>query len=72
MHYSGYSARVEHDTDASLYHGEIAGIRDVVTFQAKTLDELEAAFRASVDDYLAFCASRGEEANPPPTLKIDG
>lgn len=71
MNYSGFSARIERDTDASLYHGEVAVIRDVVTFQATTLEELEVAFRDSVDDYLAFCAGRGEEPNPPPTLKSD-
>jgi hypothetical protein len=29
-------------------------IHDLVSFQATTLDELDAAFRDSVDDYLAF------------------
>ena len=72
MIYKGYSAASDYDRDASLYHGEVAGVRDVVTFQAATLEELEAAFRESVDDYLAFCASRGEEPNQPPTLIADG
>jgi len=61
MQYKGYSGKVEYDGDANILHGEVLGIRDVVTFQAKSVDELQKAFRESVDDYLAFCKQRGEE-----------
>ena len=39
--------------------------RDVITFQGRSVDEIEAAFRESVDDYLAFCAERGERLDKP-------
>ena len=32
---------------------------------AESADELEAAFHESVDDYLAFCAERGEAPDKP-------
>ena len=35
--------------------------RDVITFQGTSVKDLELAFRESVDDYLEFCAERGEE-----------
>jgi predicted HicB family RNase H-like nuclease len=72
MQHRAYSAHVNYDRHASRYYGEVAGIRDVVTFQAKTLDDLEAAFRESVDDYLAYCASRGEEPNQPSIRNAGG
>jgi predicted HicB family RNase H-like nuclease len=65
MQYKGYVGRVELDPEASLLHGEIVNIRDVVTFQGRSVDELQAAFRESVDDYLAFCAEREEEPDKP-------
>jgi len=34
-------------------------------FQGTTVDEIEQAFKESVDDYLAFCAERGEEPDKP-------
>lgn len=43
------------DPDTGVYHGEIENLRDVVTFQARTLAELETAFADSVADYEAFC-----------------
>jgi hypothetical protein len=50
-----YVATYAHDPDADLYHGEVTNLRDVVTFQARELAGLEAAFAASVADYEAFC-----------------
>ena len=60
LSYKGYTGIVVFDPEAGLLHGEVAGLRDVVTFQGRSVDEVQAAFEASVDDYLAFCASRGE------------
>lgn len=65
LKHKGYIGHVEYDDDAGLFHGEIVNIRDVVTFQGRTVDELREAFRESVDDYLAFCAERGEEPDKP-------
>jgi predicted HicB family RNase H-like nuclease len=60
MSYKGYIGKVEFDPEAGVLHGEILGMRDVVTFQGEAVKELEQAFRDSVDDYLAFCHERGE------------
>lgn len=65
MEYKGYRARVEFDHDAGVFFGEVEGLRDVVTFEATTVDALTKAFRASVNDYLAMCAERGEEPDKP-------
>lgn len=61
MKYKGYVARVEYDDDAKIFHGEVIGLRDVITFQGKTVEEIEKAFKDSVDDYLAWCKERGEK-----------
>lgn len=63
--YKGYTATVKYDEDALLFHGEVSGIRDVVTFQARTAEELKSAFRESVDDYLALCAEDSVEPQKP-------
>ena len=65
MEYQGYIGMVEFDGEASLFHGEVINTRDVITFQGKSVQELKQAFRASVDDYLAFCEERGEEPVKP-------
>lgn len=65
LQYKGYTGRVEFDDEAGLFHGEVIDLRDVVTFQGTSVEELEGAFRESVDDYLEFCEERGEEPDKP-------
>jgi predicted HicB family RNase H-like nuclease len=65
MTYNGYQAAIEFDDEAELFHGEVAGLRDVITFQGKSVAELKKAFKESVQDYLAFCKERGEEPEKP-------
>ena len=70
MNYKGYIGHVEFDDEAGLFHGEVLDLRDVVTFQGKSVDELSQAFRDSVDDYLEFCEERGEEPDKPFSGKL--
>jgi predicted HicB family RNase H-like nuclease len=65
MTYKGYQARVEMDEEAGLFHGEVINTRDVITFQGRTVRQLKKAFVDSVDDYLEFCAARGEDPEKP-------
>jgi len=65
MKYKNYLAHVQFDEEAEIFHGEIINTRDVITFQGSTVKELKKEFKASVDDYLAFCKKRGEEPERP-------
>jgi len=70
MEYKGYIARVEYDDEAKLFHGQIMNLRDVITFQGRSVKELRKALRDSVDDYVEFCASRGEKPEKPFSGKV--
>ncbi|MBI4319212.1 MAG: type II toxin-antitoxin system HicB family antitoxin [Chloroflexi bacterium] len=65
MEYRGYVAKIEFDDEADVFHGEVMNLRDVITFQGESVAQLRQAFQESVDDYLAFCAERGEEPEKP-------
>lgn len=65
MKYKGYVGHVQYDDEAKIFHGDILGIKDVVTFQGTTVEDIEQAFKDSVDDYLAFCKKRGEQPDKP-------
>jgi predicted HicB family RNase H-like nuclease len=65
MTYKGYVARVEFDDEAEIFYGEVINLRDVITFQGKSVTELKQAFQESVEDYLEFCAQRGEDPGKP-------
>jgi predicted HicB family RNase H-like nuclease len=65
MEYKGYVGRVEFDAQGRIFHGEVANTRDVITFQGASIAELHNAFQSSIDDYLEFCAARGELPDVP-------
>ena len=65
LEYKGYIGKVEIDDEEGLLHGEVINIRDVITFQGTSVAEMQKAFRESVDDYLEFCAQRGESPEKP-------
>ena len=61
LEYNGYIGTVE--AEDGVFVGRVAGLRDVITFEGTSFAEVERAFRDSIDDYLAFCAQRGEPAD---------
>lgn len=65
LKYKGYAGHVEYDDEAKIFHGEVLGIKDVITFQGTTVNEIEQSFKDSVDDYLSFCKKRGEDPDRP-------
>lgn len=65
LQHKGYIGVVEFDDEANIFHGEVLHVNDIITFQGSTVEELRAAFVASVEDYLDFCAVRGEEPSKP-------
>ncbi len=65
MEYKGYLARIDYDGEDHCFHGLVVNIADTVHFEGSTVDELEQAFRDSVDEYIDFCHRRGEEPDTP-------
>lgn len=63
--YKGYLGTIEPDIDSGALFGKLAYIRDLVTYEATTLTQLEKEFRISVDEYLASCEELGRKPNLP-------
>lgn len=70
MEYKGYIGRVQFDEEAEIFHGEVLNLRDVITFQADSVEGLKKEFHESIEDYLEFCKSRGEEPEKPFSGKL--
>jgi predicted HicB family RNase H-like nuclease len=71
MEYKGYCGTVEYDGEEKIFHGDIINTRDVITFQGTTVGDIEAAFRESIDDYLAWCKEEGTEPEKPYSGKFN-
>jgi len=70
LNYKGYAGDIEIDSDANVLYGRVLDIRDLVTFEGETVEEIKQAFKDSVDDYLEFCAELGKEPDKPYSGKL--
>ncbi len=57
MEYKGFIGNVVYDDEARIFHGDVINTKDVITFKGTSVDEIETAFKDSVDDYLSWCKS---------------
>jgi predicted HicB family RNase H-like nuclease len=71
IEYKGYVGAFEYDPDEETFHGRVVNLaKDGITFVGRSVEELKREMAASVDDYLAFCAERGDEPDAPFTGKF--
>jgi predicted HicB family RNase H-like nuclease len=70
MKYRGYAGKAEYDDEAEIFHGEVIGLRDVVTFRGTSVKELQKSFRESIDDYLAFCKKMNKAPDMPASGRL--
>jgi predicted HicB family RNase H-like nuclease len=69
LKYKGYiGGRIEYDDELKLFHGRVIGLKSVITFQGRTPEEIEQAFKDSVEDYLEMCREAGEKPEIDPEL----
>ena len=65
LQYKSYFGTVEHSIEDNCLHGKLAFIRDLITYEATTVEELVSEFQSAVDDYLKDCGLLGREPNIP-------
>lgn len=53
--YKDYHTVIEFNEDDKVYHGKIEGIKDLVSFDGKTMEEAQEAFKESITDYFETC-----------------
>ncbi len=70
MTHKGYTARVEYDERDNIFVGRVLGIRTIISFHGKTVDQLRKEFKAAVDDYIVDCKSQGVPPEKPASGKI--
>lgn len=61
MRYKGYWAKVQYSEEDNCFWGKIEGIRDSITFEGTSVDELRKDFEGAIDDYIEWCKADGVE-----------
>lgn len=65
LEYKGYVGTAEISEEDGVFHGKLAFLRDLVTYESSTAKGLAKAFREAVDDYLADCAAEARAPDKP-------
>ena len=65
IEHKGYLAAAEVDFESGLLRGRVINVRDEITFEGATPEELEQEFREAVDEYLEEYDDSGEAAAEP-------
>lgn len=50
--YRGLIGSIEHSLEDGVYHGKVKELRDLISYEGKTIADLRSDFRSAVDDYL--------------------
>ena len=61
LDYKGYSGTVEYSSEDGVLFGKVIGIKSLISYEGKSVDELKADFEDAVDDYLEYCEEKGIE-----------
>lgn len=68
LRYKNYRSRVTYDKDLHALRGHIEGLSEEVGYICKNVNEVEAVFQQTVDDYIARCKREGR----PPDREYKG
>lgn len=65
MEYKGYIGLFTFDEKLELFQGRISNIKDLITFQGKSMETLEYAFKDAINEYLNWCKKNGKDPEKP-------
>ncbi|KRP58777.1 type II toxin-antitoxin system HicB family antitoxin [Pseudomonas trivialis] len=65
LKHNGYIGSIEASLEDNCLFGKVLFIKALVSYEGKTVAELDAAFQEAVDDYLATCQALGQTPEKP-------
>lgn len=52
LSYKNYNGTVEYSKDDECLYGKVVGIKSLLLYEGNSIQELEQAFKSTVDEYL--------------------
>ena len=65
LQYKGYSGSIEFSEEDGVFHGKVAGIKPLISFEGDSVGLITKDFHNAVDEYLNFCDENGVEPEKP-------
>lgn len=65
IQYKKYVGTVEYTDEDGIFHGKVLGIRGLISYEGKDIEDLKKDFHNAVDDYLNYCDAKGIKPQAP-------
>lgn len=65
LQYKGYTGSIEYSTEDKLLFGKVLGIKDLISYEGGTGEDLEADFRDAIHSYIKLCEEQGSKPEKP-------
>lgn len=65
LSYKNYTGSLEFSIEDNILFGKVLGIKSLISYEGKTIEELIKDFHVAVDDYLISCKNNNIEAEKP-------
>lgn len=63
LKHKDYLGSVDFSAEDDVFYGKIIGINDLVSYEARSAEELKKEFIQAVNEYLEDCKNLGKELN---------
>lgn len=61
MEYKGYIGHFSFDAAENIFSGRVANVHHLLTFEGKSIRELQQSFRDTVDEHITWCKKYGKK-----------
>ena len=65
LQYKGYSGTITYSEEDGVFHGKVAGIKALISFEGDSVSLIKKDFHNAVDEYLEFCKESGLKPEKP-------
>jgi predicted HicB family RNase H-like nuclease len=65
LSYKNYNGTVEYSKEDGCLFGKVVGIKSLLSYEGKSIQELEQDFQTVIDEYIADCEERGVQPEQP-------
>lgn len=60
LKYKGFYGSIEYSNTDNIYFGKVVEINSLISYEGKTISELEIDFQGAVDDYIELCSKNNK------------
>lgn len=70
VEYNGFIGKYSYDSEAGIFHGQVANCRDIITFQSKLASSMKNEMILSLQYHADYCVKIGRPVPTPENIYL--